>query len=743
VIFYAVEHGTHIAKITFSPLPGIAILIPIAGALAVFIVGDRSEKFRNLLAIAFSAASFLCCVLIFPRVFSHGRILQTTLPLFFGEFVVSADRLGLIFALVASGAWLFSTIYAYSYIQHEERRTRYHTFSLLTEAATLGVFLASNFFVLFVFFELMGMLAYVLVVHSQTYEARKAGVKYIFMTIYGGLSLLAGIVLYYSYANGVSFAPGEKSAYLLTSACFIAVSFMMVGYGIKAGMIPLHVWLPLAHPAAPSPASALLSGVMIKAGAFGLIRLIGTFHVGAAAHGSAGVLASSGGGEHAPAVHASANMANLHVLGWALIVLAVVTMVGGMILALVQTNIKRLLAYSSISQMGYILMGLGAAAFLGHEGAMGLAGGIYHILNHTMFKALLFLGVGAVYYSTHTLQLTELGGLWKKMPVTAFLCCVAGLGIMGIPLFNGFASKTLLHHAIVEAAHVGGPLIKAVEVIFIITAGGTICYIAKLILLTFFGHYRGIAHDSGSSKREVSADSIHAGAGSESLSSELVAVEHVGADVHNSAGSAGEHAREVPFPMQIGMAAFACGILVFGLFPHLVLSKIIAPVLGSFANLDPHMVHHIAEEHIFTLSNIKGILPSLGVGITFFVVAMKWDLFRLKLPETFGIDYYYSKAEIGFLRLCLAGSKRHAELRAKYWPLAKSLGQYIYEWGVSVRSRYRERRRAVIDRIVTIPLDIQGFAAYILARQFTGDIAYGTVIIAVVIALLAIGVFLK
>ncbi len=740
--FYVVHHGTNVIKAVSSSLPGIAMLMPIIGALLVFIVGDRSEKTRNILAIVFSAASFACCLTMFYSVFSHGKILQTKLPLFFGEFVLAADRLGLLFALVASGAWLFSTIYAWGYIQHEERRTRYHTFSLLTEAATLGIFLASNFFVLFVFFELMGMLAYVLVVHSQTYEARKAGVKYIFMTVYGGLSLLAGIVLYFAYANEIAFVPDEKSSYLLTSACFIAASFMMVGFGIKAGMIPLHVWLPLAHPAAPSPASALLSGVMIKAGAFGIIRLIGSLHGSPATPAMEGALASSAVAEHFPSVHASVNMGNLRVIGWALIVLAAVTMVGGMVLAIVQTNIKRLLAFSSISQMGYILMGLGAAAFLGHEGAIGLAGGVYHIINHAMFKALLFLGVGAVYYSTHSLQLTELGGLWKKMPVTTFLCCVAGLGIMGIPLFNGFASKTLLHHAIVEAANVGGPLIKAVEVIFIITAGGTICYIAKLIVLTFFGHYRGSKSEFHDSLEADSSNLSNPGPGSGLSFSGAAVKAHSFNEKQGTADSLEKHVSEVPLVMRIGMAAFACGIFAFGLFPGLVLSKIVAPLLSSFGNFDSHMVHHIASEHIFTLSNVKGILPSLGIGVAFFLIAAKWDLFRIRLPETFGIDYYYSKIEIGFLRLCLAGSKRHAELRAKYWPLAKSFGQYISDWVVDIRSRYRKRKRAVVDRLVTLPLDIQGFAAYIIARQFTGDIAYGTVIIALVIALLSIGVLI-
>ncbi|MBU4240499.1 MAG: complex I subunit 5 family protein, partial [Actinobacteria bacterium] len=272
------EHAAYNIEIANSVLPAIAILLPLLGAAAVVLIGDRNERLRDIVAACFSAGAFITCAAMFPRVMSEGVRLTVQLPIFFGDFRLTADSLGLVFASMASLAWMLATIYSRNYIQHEERRTRYHTFSLLTEAATLGVFLASDFFVLFVFFELMGMLAYMLVVHSQTFEARKAGVKYIFMTVYGGLSLLAGVFLFLMYAGGLGFKAHPGSAYLTTSICFVVAGFMMGGFGVKAGMVPLHVWLPLAHPAAPSPASALLSGVMIKAGAYGFLRLVGTFH---------------------------------------------------------------------------------------------------------------------------------------------------------------------------------------------------------------------------------------------------------------------------------------------------------------------------------------------------------------------------------------------------------------------------------------------------------------------------------
>jgi len=271
----------------------------------------------------------------------------------------------------------------------------------------------------------------------------------------------------------------------------------------------------------------------------------------------------------------------------------------GMILALVQDNAKRLLAYSSISQMGYILMGLGVGAYMGAEGGMGLAGGVYHIVNHSMFKSLLFLGIGAVYYSTHLLDLSRLGGLWRKMPVTCALTCIGGLGIMGIPLFNGFASKTLLHHAVVEALGVGGGWMRAVDIIFMVAAGGTVCYVAKLLILTFFGHRRT-------------------------------------EDPHRI--------KEVPWPMRLGMGGLAVGVALFGIFPGLVIDRIVVPSLRVFTDLDPHSLHHLEQIKIFTPANVLAILPALAIGTGIFVVATRWDLFRLsrlpvlahrgRLPET-------------------------------------------------------------------------------------------------------------
>jgi NADH:ubiquinone oxidoreductase subunit 5 (subunit L)/multisubunit Na+/H+ antiporter MnhA subunit len=289
--------------------------------------------------------------------------------------------------------------------------------------------------------------------------------------------------------------------------------------------------------------------------------------------------------------------------------------------------------------------------------------------------------------------MTKLGGLWRKMPVTTVLTCIGGLGIMGILAFNGFVSKTLLHHSEVEALHLGGAWMRAVDIIFMVTAGGTICYIAKLLVLTFFGHHRG---------------------------------------------ENGHEIKEAPWPMLVGMGALAGGVLFLGEFPGLVMSRVILPVLRVFTDLDPAAVHHLQQMSLYTWANFLAILPTLAIGLGIFLVMRRWDLFRLKLPEALGVDYYYSRSEVGFLRLCIQGSKRYAELRAKYYPMAKSFGEYAYDWWKAVRERYRRALRAFGDRLTTVPMDIAGLSAYVRAKQFTGDVSYGVIVIAAVIAVLAL-----
>jgi len=638
-----------------SVLPLLLVAVPLAGAVLAAAVGKR-ESLRNLLAACFSLGTLGLAIALAVRVLAGSK-----LSFDFGGFIslpgvfafrLEVDGLGAVFALLASIAWAAAMIHLADYSWHEERRTRFYFWMLFSQAMTLGVFLAPDFFTLYIFFELMGLAGYMLVGHNQTAQARAAATKYIYLAVMGGLSLLGGIFLYFYYAGTLGFTPAAGSAYLEAPFRIGAIVLFLVGFGVKAGMVPLHVWLPDAHPAAPSPASAILSGVMIKTGAYGIIRVVMAFftsppaaEAAPAAHGAAA--ATVGGISH-----------SVQTLGFAVIWLGLLTMFVGMVLAMFQSDIKRTLAYSSVSQMGYILLGIGCAGYLGTEGAMGLSGAIYHVLNHGLFKACLFLAAGSILFRVHELNMFKLGGLWRKMPLTTLFWCIAALGIMGIPLCNGFVSKTLLHDAILESGRLAGHAgnlgsagwFSLVEWIFIITSGGTICYILKTTWYTFF-------------RRPVAPAGAH----------QEEQVEHVPRGVSS----------EAPRWMLVAVGALAAGVLFFGLFPGLILTRLVTPAQATFAGLEGN----VSGFSVYTLENMKQILLPLafGVGLLLFMTGLR--LWRKRLPAYLGIDYWYQRTVAAFFASLRAGSRGMAGLRPRIgeaWALAWGGFQQAAAWSSQV-----------------------------------------------------------
>lgn len=489
----------------------------------------------------------------------------------------------MLFALITSFVWMLASIYALSYMSHEHKRTRFYFFLLLSLAANIGLILANDLFTLFIFFEGLGFFAYPLIIHSETEEAFKAGTKYLLMTVLGGLLLLAGVFLVYGYTGTLDLLPSLEHLEKLGYLKYLIAGLLIAGFGVKAGMIPLHIWLPDAHPVAPSPASALLSGIMIKAGAYGIIRVVSNiFRPSFTTYGA----------EIAEKIeHLWRSTSSL---GYAIIWIGVITMFLGVCMALLQENAKRMLAYHSVSQMGYIIMGIGVAAYLGHEGGLGFAAAIYHIVNHALFKAALFLGVGAVYYRTGELNMYKLGGLWKKMPFVFLFTLIAAAGISGIPPFNGFASKTLLHEAIVESfEHSHLVSLKWAEIVFIITGGGTLCSFMKLIIFTFLG------------KREPGHETV----------------------------------KDAPWLMNVSMGALALGIIGLGVYPEKFLKNFLIPIVRTWSL----PVEHLEEIHLFTAHNIQALLPSLAVGVLVFFVGTRYHLFHLHFPKWFGVDYWYGR----------------------------------------------------------------------------------------------------
>jgi multicomponent Na+:H+ antiporter subunit D len=321
--------------------------------------------------------------------------------------------------LVVNVVAFLSTLYSVSYMNRYTDKAKYTTLFLLMVTGLNGVVISGDLFNIFVFFEITAIACYALVAYGVEAEELEASFKY---QVLGGVAssfILLGIALFYWLTGTLNLADGAKV--LAQKAGNPAVLFvgglLFAGFGLKGALMPFHAWLPDAHPSAPAPVSAMLSGVVIKVlGVYAICRVF--FNV----LGTNPVLLS------------------------ALMVLGIVSM-AGVLLALSQWDFKRLLAYHSISQMGYIVLGLGLGT------PLGILGGLFHLMNHTVFKSLLFLNAGAVEYATGTRDLKRLGGLGSRMPVTAGTSMIASFSIAGLPPFNGFWSKLVIVIACVQAGH--------------------------------------------------------------------------------------------------------------------------------------------------------------------------------------------------------------------------------------------------------------------------------------------------
>ena len=344
------------------------------------------------------------------------------------------DGLSKLMLIIINLVALVSILYAGAYMRRFTKVWLFEALFLLMTGAMNGVVLAGDLFNLFVFLEVAAIASYALVAFGCESEELEAAFKYLVLGTVGSAMILLGVTILYSLTGHLNMA---KVAELLPKvgatgpAVLLAAALLLGGFALKAAMVPFHAWLPDAHPSAPAPISAMLSGVLIKAsGVYALVRIV--FNV----------------------LGPSAEYATV------LMVLGGVSMVIGVFLAIGQWDFKRLLAYHSISQMGYVVLAAGVAAEVMSRAApdravagLCLLGGLFHLFNHAAFKSLLFLSSGAIEQQAGTRQLKEMGGLARRMPVTSFCCRVGALSIAGVPPFNGFFSKLIIIIALVLAGH--------------------------------------------------------------------------------------------------------------------------------------------------------------------------------------------------------------------------------------------------------------------------------------------------
>lgn len=429
------------------------VLFPVvAGILLAIVPAGKKTKTRQMWVAAVLVINFglLLSQLGGEKSFVLFR-LTAELPVFFRP-----DGLSKLFGVLVSVMWLASGLFSFEYMHHEKNHTRYYSFFLISLGVLIGLGFAGNYLTLYLFFELMTLLTMPLALHSGTKEAIAAGVKYVLYSIFGASMGLLGLFFLYRFGTTLDFVPGGVLDMALVSGqegLLLAVFFaVVVGFGAKAGMFPLHAWLPTAHPVAPAPASAVLSGVITKAGVLAIIRVI-YYQIGIDFLAGTWVQ-----------------------IAW--LVLALITVFMGSMMAYKENVLKKRLAYSTVSQVSYVLFGL----FL--MNATGMLGALLHIVCHSVIKDVLFLCAGAIIYKTHKTEVSQLRGIGKEMPIVMWCFTLVSLALIGIPPLCGFISKWYLAMGALESgiAVLGwlGPVILLVSAL--LTAG----YLFSITIVGFF-----------------------------------------------------------------------------------------------------------------------------------------------------------------------------------------------------------------------------------------------------------------
>lgn len=419
------------------------VALPLGMSLLVQLVARRQQ----VLAEALSIITLLLLALMSYYSIGHSGIYNLGgWPTPIG-IDMRLDALATLLLLAVNIVGLAVSLYSVDYMRRYTARSHFYSLFLLMVTGMNGVILAGDLFNLYVFLEVAAIASYALVAFGCEHEELEASFKYIVLGSLSSALILTGVALVYGMTGTLNLAQiaariaenGKDTPLLLAFGLFIC------GFSFKAALVPFHAWLPDAHPAAPAPVSAMLSGVLIKAiGIYVLARL--AFNVFGIADNE------------------------LSLLRW----LGLLSMIAGGLLAAGQKDIKRLFAYSSISQVGFIILGLGLGT------PLGLIGGLYHLLNHAFFKSLLFLNAGAIEYATGTRKLEQLGGLNNRLPVTASTSMVGSMSIAGIPPFSGFWSKLIIVLACIESGYYGFAI--AAVLISIVT----LAYQLKVQRMAFF-----------------------------------------------------------------------------------------------------------------------------------------------------------------------------------------------------------------------------------------------------------------
>lgn len=459
------------------------VIVPYVGGFVLYALGRINSTLRDRTAVVIALAT-LCLVWRMD----------------------ANDPLSHLFAVLFASLIAVAVIYSQAYMRDDAHANRYYFFLFLMAGSLIGVTTAEDFGNFYLFWELMTWSSWLLVVHEGTPQALKAGRKYFLMCCTGAYIMHFGILVCHTRFGTFDMRLISEQAAQLTPAFALVIGVcFLIGLGVKAGLFPMHGWLPDAHPVAPSSVSALMSGIVTKAGVYGLVKIL-LLVLGASL---VGPLLSVG---------------QWPVFGLALSVLGCMTVIYGEVMALREHNLKRILAFSTLAQVGEIL------AMLGLLTGLSVAGALLHVVNHAIFKNLLFLAAGGLIARAAGKQLSDIAGLGRVMPFTALCFAIGALAVMGLPPFSGFFSKFLMIYAAVQANAL------LVAVLFLVGSVLGAIYYLRIVRVLFFARWQG------------------------------------------------DDVEDAPLAMRVAIGLLALLVILGGLFPDAILHYWVQPVIAQIAS---------------------------------------------------------------------------------------------------------------------------------------------------------------
>jgi len=519
-------------------IPALIIAVPLLGAFLTPLISRINGKLRNIFIILVLGLNALLVGLLANDVLNHGirtyvfggsQNIDLTLPVV--RILFEVDAMSIFMAIIASILVFVTVIYSWAFMKENTGLDKYYTLILLLTAGMLGMMLTGDMFNFFVFLEITSISSAALVAFwTNKGESVEAGFKYILISTIGALFILFAIAILYGQYDALNIAV-LSNAIQYTFLDKIALVLLIVALAMKAGMVPMHMWLPDSYSRAPATVTIALVGATL-ASLYGVLRVIFTLY--------GNTLEVVGKNISIGALNSDILVTNM--IGWFILVLAICSIIVGVMMALRQTDFKRLIAFAAVAEIGYIFLGIGtklASVGLSIDkeiihpgyGITALEGGIFHIINDALDVSLLFLVAGAIYYATKKWSLDEMGGLARNMKYTTIFFVVGFLAIAGMPPFNGFASKLLIYESTFQL----NPILAIVAILC------SILLLAAFVKV-FYSAFMG---------------------------PKLPKFKDV---------------KEVPKSMLFAMGILVCIIIFFGLFPGLVVENIVRPAADALVN---------------------------------------------------------------------------------------------------------------------------------------------------------------